>query len=386
MSESNSFSKLAAGKIGSTSEKNLRESEARTGTRVEVEKKSLGQRAKDIITSPKTTAVLAGTLGTLVGGGAIVAKIAAGKAAQVAAKKVAQVGFSKGVPATAKLAAKRGLSIVDKIGQIGKSGKAVDLTKTFVDVSKIAKTNKLSIRQAAALSKQIGVRRVNQVADLAVGSRFAVNPKSVGLSTKLLVVAGMSLGTASLAKDIIGTYPYANFIKEESIQTVNFVISKAIASGDTEGAQELIDQVNEIIATDFTWIPYLNVQQALKQFDESAALATEKWQGILDKELEEIEAGETAFQAERKESDEAAFERKRAFGEEETARFEGIRKEGEEREAKENAEFDARRKERELRQQEERELNARYFDAIRAKDFTLANEILKELRDLAERR
>ncbi len=142
-----------------------------------------------------------------------------------------------------------------------------------------------------------------------------------------------------------------------------------------EAAIEETEDILNAAPTIIDAVPFANILKQLKTFFEAAQVKLNNDKKILEQKRQE-QAGEveTEFARERRVSDEAAFERKREFAEEETERFEGIREETEER-----------RKEGEIRQQEERELEARYFDAIRADDFILADQILNELRDLAER-
>ncbi len=166
-------------------------------------------------------------------------------------------------------------------------------------------------------------------------SRFASNGKTQGLTKSLLSKGGLSIGATSLLVGAIGTYPFAGFIKEEAIQTLGFAFNTAERNNDIEGMENAIAETDEILnnaPSVLDKVPFANVLVQLKAFYKAAAVKLENDRSRLESLRGEQEEGETAFQVERREADEAAFERKREFGEEETERFEGIRKANEQRE------------------------------------------------------
>ncbi len=116
------------------------------------------------------------------------------------------------------------------------------------------------------------------------------NPKTAALTTKILVGAGLTLGAAALARDIIGTYPFAAFGKEEALQGVGFPLNKALDAGDIEGAQMILDASNEMVnaaPTIADKIPYLNVQKAFAGYVEAQAVANVEWQRLIDERIAE---------------------------------------------------------------------------------------------------
>ena len=197
-----------------------------------------------------------------------------------------------------------------------------------INVDAIGKSAGLTPQQTAALAKQIGRERINVLA------RYAVNPKSQGLTKSFLVKLGLGLGATGLAVGAIGTYPFAGFIKEEALQTLGFAFNTAERNNDIEGMELALENVQVILdaaPSIMEQIPYANVLKQLKTF----FLATETKLEVDKKRLEtlrgEQEAGESEFSKQRRESDETAIERKREFGEEETERFEGIEEERQQR-------------------------------------------------------
>lgn len=223
---------------------------------------------------------------------------------------------------------------------------------------------------------------------------FKTNIKSQGLTQAVLAKVGLTIPSASILLGAIGSYPFAGFIKEEALQTLSFGTKVAIDSGDLDQAQASIDQVNEVLNPSaieklIATVPYANVVKQLLDFFEAAATKNTADQKSLDKKRAIAEGDiESDFARERRVSDEAAFERKRAFGEEESARFEGIREENEAREAAaaeretadreaETQRFEQIEADRTAAANEEKRLNSIYFQLLRDKKFDEAEEFRK---------
>ena len=218
-----------------------------------------------------------------------------------------------------------------------------------------------------------------------IAQRFGSNTKTKGLTTSLLSKAGLGLGTAGLLVGAIGSYPFAGFIKEEAIQTLGFAFNTAERNKDIEGMENALAEVEEILDNQgniMDKVPYANVLKQLRVFFEAAEVKLDNDRRRLETLRGEQEAGETAFQRERRETDEAAFERRREFGEEESERFEDIRKETEERKAgereAESERFANIEKERSERKAEELEFESEFFRLIREKRFEEADALQAE--------
>ena len=203
------------------------------------------------------------------------------------------------------------------------------------------------------------------------------NPKTVALTTKLLVGIGLTLGAASLARDIIGTYPFAAFGKEEALQGIGFPLNKALDAGDIEGAQMILDASNELVNAEPTIIdkiPYANVQKAFAQYVEAQATANIEWQRLIDERQREA-VGEGEFESpfekaarEREERDiqtKADIEESRRVSEETfKRRQEEIQAGVEARDEAERIKFEEITKEREERER----LDTLFFEAIRKRN------------------
>ena len=170
---------------------------------------------------------------------------------------------------------------------------------------------------------------------------FFTNSKTAGLTSSLLGKAftttaknvnPMVLASGLMA--VIGTYPFTGFIKEEALQTLGFSTKTSIDSGDFEGAQKSIDQVNEILNPS-AWgqilskVPFANVLASLKSFYEAATTKNAADQETINRAIAEQgrleEQGESDFSKERRESDEASFERKEEQANKESERYDQIK-------------------------------------------------------------
>ncbi len=124
----------------------------------------------------------------------------------------------------------------------------------------------------------------------ATTTRFAANVKSLSLSKKLLIGAGLSVGTASLVTNAIGTYPFAGFIQEEASQTTSIGFFQAEKAGDIQGMRDAITRQEEILNASpsiLDKIPYANVQKQLREYFKSVAVKLESDKRILEKKLAE---------------------------------------------------------------------------------------------------
>jgi len=144
-----------------------------------------------------------------------------------------------------------------------------------------------------------------------VAVKFATNLKTTGLTTSWLT----KLGGATALIGIIGSYPFAGFIKEEALQTLGFATNNALQAGDLEGAQKSIDEVNEILNPSvwnkiFATIPYANIVNELRRFYNAAATKNEQDQRTLEiKRTEQTQPAEPTFSEERAKSDEESKQR-----------------------------------------------------------------------------
>ncbi len=162
------------------------------------------------------------------------------------------------------------------------AGGTAVITRTATEISKRG----LTITTQRAFVGKAATTGINKIfsAVRPVATRFATNVKSGALTTGFLAKLGLSMGAVILLKDAIGTYPFAGFIKEEASQTTGIGFFQAQKNGDVIGMQEAIERQEEIINAEgniLDSIPYLNVQNQLKEYFKSVAVKLESDKRIL---------------------------------------------------------------------------------------------------------
>jgi len=192
-----------------------------------------------------------------------------------------------------------------------------------------------------------------------IATRFATTTKSLALTNSILIKLGTLLKNpvfvAGSIVGIIGSYPFAGFIKEEALQTLSFATNGALTAGDLEGAQTAINETNEILNPSlwkkiFAIVPYANIVSELKTFYKVATIKNAQAQEALNIRRQEMEGDrETPFEEERRLSDEKANERK-----------------------------ETERKSEEERTLNEMKWKANYYQLIRDGKFQEADELLRE--------
>ena len=123
----------------------------------------------------------------------------------------------------------------------GREAKRLDklLKKASAKVDVVAEVFKVKGLRSAKTAKIAASR----AAELGVINRFVTNEKSISLTNKILIAMGVS-GTLLT---IIGTYPFAGFIKEEALQTLSFAAKTAQANSDAEGFRIALEETERLL-------------------------------------------------------------------------------------------------------------------------------------------
>ena len=156
---------------------------------------------------------------------------------------------------------------------------AFDKTKTIDEIFDAIKTERNTLtNQLNIIGKKTDVSKLG--ADkAATASRFKTNSKSNKETVSLLQKSGW-LKTAGILVPLIGSYPFAGFIREEALQTLGFAVNTARESGDVELEQAVLDQQEELL-TLTNWrnligiVPIGNVANELWNFFKAAR---KKWE------------------------------------------------------------------------------------------------------------
>ena len=189
-------------------------------------------------------------------------------------------------------------------------------------------------RASAIVGKAVVQKGAGQV--FGTASHFATNTKSLGLTKSLLLKAGLSIRALVAIGGALTTYPFALFEIAEASDKIGIAMFRAATVGDEEEVLRLVEIQNEMLDLS-VWekiillIPIANVAKGVLDNINAALVSADSFRKQALEEIRKSESGEESeFQKSRRESDEAAFERKREFGEEETKRFEDIDKERQE--------------------------------------------------------
>lgn len=357
----------------------------KTGIAAYMEKETIGAKVARIITSPKTTLVLTGVLATMLGvaaGSALAARAAAttgsgGTATITRTKTLLQNVVQKaGTKKMITPISREGHRLNPKTGDMIPFKEVGKQTFTRMIAEKIiakAGTSITTQRSFIGKAANTGVDKLFAAGGLAaknapIAARYTTNPKTMSLTKKILITAGVSLAAASIAKDIIGTYPFASFIgKEEATQAIGLPMWQALEAGDLEGMEALLNASNELVNAEMTIkdkIPYINVQKAVGDNIEAVRKANIQWKRLLDHLRGELEfegqsEGEAIAQRD--------IEQKEYY---EGTTAEGIEREGEKREYYED---------RSQKEAKKREMEMDIWRLRREKKYDEADELERQL-------
>ena len=161
-------------------------------------------------------------------------------------------------------------TIKDAPSLLGKAEKAKGVITQTLQKINFPKTTLTQQRSFVGKETTSGVNKIFS-ATRETARRYPNNVKSQALSGSLLSKIGLSAGLIG----VIGTYPFAGFIKEEALQTLSFGFKTANDNDDLEGMQSALDAQREILdpagwGALFNKIPYANVLNQLKTFYDAA--------------------------------------------------------------------------------------------------------------------
>ncbi len=137
------------------------------------------------------------------------------------------------------------------------------------------------VKNAAKIGKL--AKRANIPFDIAQ-KLYKTNPKTIALTTSWLSKFARNPATI-LA--VIGSYPFANFIKEEALQQTGFAFTSAEKINDIAGMEAAIAQQKEILNPTlwekiFGLVPFVNVLTKLKSYFETAVVKLQQDERVLE--------------------------------------------------------------------------------------------------------
>lgn len=223
------------------------------------------------------------------------------------------------------------------------------LSKSMLSAA-TTKTAATAISQAAAGAIPENALMAYATTGSTIATNTAVAAKTTSLLGGILRKVGARLVTPEGIMAVLGSYPFAGFIKEEALQTLSFSTTKALESGDMAAADIAIAQQEELLNPSL-WkeilaaVPFVNVASSLHDFYKAATTKLEqdktaranyeiKQQEKIQKEQEETAKYEKIAQ-----DKQAAEEKKRADDEAYYAGLEEKRLAAKEAERKSDEEY-----------------------------------------------
>ena len=286
-------------------------------------------------------------------------------------------------------------TILEKTQDIPVLGKALAILAspktTLVLATTLGVLTGLSaVQSAAAVGKSTTAATLNIQTIRAGGSAFyATNTATLAKSTSMIAKIATQLGKpklvasaiAGLTVGAIGSYPFAGFIKEEALQAIKGSYTGAMIQGDMDLAQLAIDERQEILDPSLTekilgLIPYANIVKQLRDYFDTARTAVAIDQQLIDKQINQIETGDTdeEYWANINAERDAAREQQRI---DDAAYFEQVRQNAAEAKAaarEEDQEYwNKVFADQEKRKQAQREAEEAYWAAVRIENDKLSN-------------
>lgn len=171
----------------------------------------------------------------------------------------------------------------------------------------------LGIKGISSILKKFGLRGATKAGTgkmlqtrISGGAAFQVNTKTATQTRTMIskIIGGIKkvisnpIIIAGGLMGAIGSYPFAGFIKEESLQTLGLGVGAAIRNKDLTGAEEALQLQRDILNPDM-WdeimakVPYVNVLANLKDFYDSAETKLAIDEKIVENMKIQTETGET---------------------------------------------------------------------------------------------
>ncbi len=134
-----------------------------------------------------------------------------------------------------------------------------------------------------------------------MATNTATTKATASLLTKIVGVAAVSTAVVGTLMGVIGTYPFAGFIKEEALQTLGFGVATALGNDDIAGAEAALELQDEVLNPG-VWdeikakIPFVNVLAQLDDFYSAAVIKQDIDKKVVSDLKFKIEHGETDSQ------------------------------------------------------------------------------------------
>lgn len=123
-----------------------------------------------------------------------------------------------------------------------------------------------------------------------VAARFATNTKSTGLTSRMLEKFGLTLAATAAFIGIVGTYPFAGFIKEEAAQASSRAFDIAFWNNDRAGMEEALKISEEMLNPNFirqllSAIPFTNILEEVNSYMKAFRIQTENQRKVFEEQF-----------------------------------------------------------------------------------------------------
>lgn len=171
--------------------------------------------------------------------------------------------------------------------------------------------------------------------------RVANNAKNFALKKTILQKLAATAKNPTVILGILGSVLYTSLFwapneKGDALTTLTITQKEALKNGDAEAVKEIDDLIQETLNISAS-IPVIGFIKAELAKFKAAAKASQIYADEANKLIEEKarieEQGESDFEKQRRESDEASFARKDEYNKEESERYEDIQSKNDERDA-----------------------------------------------------
>jgi len=165
-----------------------------------------------------------------------------------------------------------------------------------VGASLSALTGKTAVKEGAKVGVKSSAKATSTAGSMATNS--ATRKATTSMLTKMAKATTNPKFVVGGIMAMIGSYPFAGFIKEESLQTLSFGVRSAVDNNDPDGAQEAIDMQKEILDPGvwdriFQSVPFANVLANLQDFYKAARIKTSIDERVVTALRNKLETGQS---------------------------------------------------------------------------------------------
>lgn len=226
--------------------------------------------------------------------------VAIGTAVGAGAIAGSTVALSAGVGATVTSSVLAPVINTKVSRALGNAGTGKLVAQTGKSIGKVA-VNTKTIRQTTSfLTKVMTKTQVISTTDLGTGkvtTQMIRTGRSLSPNLLLGGVGVIAIGAVQLLREALGTYPFAGFLKEEAIQTIDFPINDGIKNAESVEDMQIVREHMDVKATILTpdsrgsiigSVPHQNIINSLNGYFTATARSSISQEANFKKKMDEI--------------------------------------------------------------------------------------------------